>query len=77
MDLAFEAIDTLNMWPEGGKNYYHRSGWLNLSKRGSALVDRIRHNPTERGHDPTSDISPEEVRTKFGNIFTETDVGST
>lgn len=75
MDLAYEAIDAWNSWPElKGKGYYHRTGWLNLGQKGSDLTDRIRRTFKDRGHDPTIDISMQDVRRKFGGIFSETNL---
>lgn len=75
MDLAYEAIEAWDTWAElKGKGYYHRTGWLNLSNKGSDLADRIRQNFRERGEDPTSDVTLETVRTICGGIFAETNL---
>ena len=75
MDLAYEAIDAWNSWPElKGKGYYHRTGWLNLSQKGSDLADRIRQNFKDRGYDPTSDVSLDDVRYICGGIFAGTNL---
>ena len=68
MDLAFEAMQAWAEWPELSK-YYHRTGWVNFSERGSDLTKRIRDNFEDRGHDPTSDLSFEDVRREFGGIY--------
>ena len=75
MDLAYEAIEAWDTWPElKGKGYYHRTGWLNLSEKGSDLADRIRQNFRERGNDPTSDVSLQDVRHICGEIFAGTNL---
>lgn len=75
MDLAYEAIEAWDTWPElKGKGYYHRTGWLNLSNKGSDLADRIRQNFRERGEDPTTDVALDTVRTMCGGIFAETNL---
>ena len=75
MDLAYEAIDAWNTWPElSGKGYYHRTGWLNLGEKNSDLQERIRRNFKDRGHDPTNDVSLEDVKTICGGIFAGTNL---
>ncbi|KAL8826889.1 MAG: hypothetical protein Q9191_003524 [Dirinaria sp. TL-2023a] len=70
MDLAYEAVDAWDTWPElKGKGYYHQTGWLNLGEKGDDLQDRIRRNFRDRGHDPTSDVSFQDVRKICGGIF--------
>ena len=75
MDLAYEAIEAWDTWPElKGKGFYHRTGWLNLREKGNDLADRIRQNFRDRGHDPTSDVSLQEVRHICGGIFAKTNL---
>lgn len=75
MDLAYEAIEAWDTWPElKDKGYYHRTGWVNLSPKGSDLSQRIRKNFRNRGHDPTQDISFAKLRSDFGGIFKDTDL---
>ena len=77
MDLAYEAVDAWDTWPElKGKGYYHRTGWLNLGEKGSDLQDRIRQNYRNRGHDPTSDVPLQDVRKICGGIFADTNLES-
>lgn len=75
MELAYEALEAWDTWSElRGKGYYHRTGWLNLSNKGSDLADRIRQNFRDRGYDPTSDVSLESVRSMFEGIFASTNL---
>lgn len=75
MDLAYEAIDAWDTWPEfKGRGYYHRTGWLNLGEKGSDLQDRIRQNYKDRGDDPTSDVPLQDVRKICGGIFAGTNL---
>ncbi|KAF2104444.1 FAD/NAD(P)-binding domain-containing protein [Rhizodiscina lignyota] len=68
MELAYEAMEAWNSWPEL-KQYYHRTGWINIRKRGTDLAERIRENFRKRGHDPTETLSLDETRRRFGGVF--------
>lgn len=52
MDLATEAMDAWATWPElAGKGFFHRTGWINFSAKGSDTASRIRRNFRDRGKD--------------------------
>ncbi|GAB7348106.1 hypothetical protein MBLNU459_g6128t1 [Dothideomycetes sp. NU459] len=59
-DLAYEAIDAWQTWPEL-RPFYHRTGWVMLDEAGSDLAERIRRVFRDRGHDPTSDVPLSEL----------------
>ena len=70
MDLATEAMHAWETWPElAGKGYFHRTGWIALGAKGNDLGPRIRKNFQDRGNDPTSTLTIEQVRRRFGGIF--------
>lgn len=71
MDLASEAVEAWSTWPEL-KPFYHRTGWINLHSKDNDIPRCIRENYRKRGRDPTSDMSLEQVRQRFGGIFEST-----
>lgn len=74
MDLATEAMDAWDKWPElGGKGYFHRTGWINFSETGSDLAARIRRNFAARGSDPSEDVALDDAKTRFNGIFASSD----
>ncbi|KAI9725752.1 MAG: hypothetical protein M1828_002635 [Chrysothrix sp. TS-e1954] len=74
MDLAYEAMDAWNTWPElKGKGFYHRTGWIAFSEEGDDGAERIRKNFRDRQHDPTQDVSLGHLRTKFKGLYSHTD----
>ena len=75
MDLATEAMSAWETWPElAGKGYFHRTGWVAMREKGDDLATRIRNNFRERGHDPTADLTTNELKQKFGGLFQYTDM---
>lgn len=63
-DLAYEALDAWKTWPEL-KPFYHNSSWIMLDQEGSDLAERIRKVFRDRGHDPTEDVSLDEVEKRW------------
>lgn len=72
MDLAYDAIAAWKSSPIISK-YYHNSGWISLQKQDSDLGDRIRATFRARGVDPTSDVSLEECRKRWGECLKNAD----
>ncbi|KAL2354564.1 FAD dependent oxidoreductase [Cryomyces antarcticus] len=72
MDLAYEAIEAWNTWPEL-KEHYHRTGWIMLDEEGSDVAEGIRENFRERGEDPTSDVNLKELGEMWNGILSSTD----
>lgn len=72
-DLAYEAIDAWQTWPEL-RAFYHRTGWVMLDEAGSDLAERIRKVFRDRGHDPTSDVPLDEIGNKerWGGVLAGT-----
>jgi sarcosine oxidase / L-pipecolate oxidase len=73
MDLAYEAMDAWSNWPVL-KPFYHRTGWVMLDEKDSDLAERIRKNFKNSGRpDPSSDISLDEVKTRWDGILRDID----
>ncbi|KAJ4353664.1 uncharacterized protein N0V89_005394 [Didymosphaeria variabile] len=77
MDLAYEAIHAWKTWPvlqgKDGQRFFHESGWVMLSDKGSDLAERIRANLRARGSDSTSDIEIDgNLRERWDGLLRET-----
>ena len=67
-DLAYDAINAWQTW-DMLRPYYHRSGWIALTEEGSDLAERIRKVLRDRGHDPTEDVSLEDVERRWKGVL--------
>lgn len=71
--LAYEALFAWATWPELHP-FYHRTGWIMLDQEGSELSERIREVFRQRGHDPTQDVSLDQVTKKWKGILDGTNL---
>lgn len=73
VDLAYEAMDWWTSKPYL-KDHFHQTGWVMLDEKGSDLADRIRANLAQAGRpDSSSDISLEDVKTRYGGVLSGID----
>ena len=74
MNLAYDAIDAWDTWILL-RHFYHKTGWLMLDEKESDLADRIRKNFKDSGRpDTAEDIGLDEVKSRWGGIFSGTDM---